>query len=141
MECREGDASTLAILTALRHRETALACAAERAFMRRLEGGCSAPVAAHAEVRGGGGGVLAIEGGVWSLCGTQSRTSRMTRRLPDLPTAETSPAADADAAAASIDSTHGWVCAEELGRELAEELLGQGAGPILDGAKELSAGK
>ena len=50
VECREGDAESLRAAASLAHRETLLACVAERAFMRLLEGGCSAPVAAHAEV-------------------------------------------------------------------------------------------
>ena len=50
VECREGDAESLRAASSLSHRETLLACVAERAFMRVLEGGCSAPVAAHAEV-------------------------------------------------------------------------------------------
>ena len=50
VECREGDAESLRAAAALAHRGTLLACVAERAFMRTLDGGCSAPVAAHAEV-------------------------------------------------------------------------------------------
>ena len=50
VECREGDAESLGAAAALAHRETLLACVAERGFMRTLDGGCSAPVAAHAEV-------------------------------------------------------------------------------------------
>ena len=50
VECRESDAESLRTASLLSRRETLLACVAERAFMRVLEGGCSAPVAAHAEV-------------------------------------------------------------------------------------------
>jgi hydroxymethylbilane synthase len=50
VECREGDADVLEAIGVLSHRETMLPCIAERAFMRELDGGCSAPVAAHAQV-------------------------------------------------------------------------------------------
>ncbi len=50
VECREGDDAVLGVVGALTHRETVLECIAERAFMKVLEGGCSAPVAAHAKV-------------------------------------------------------------------------------------------
>ncbi len=89
MECRSGDGATLALLSALSHRATALACAAERAFMRRLEGGCSAPVAAHAEVVAaqGEGEIIRIDGGVWSLDGKDTRwdekdAKRCTNQFP-----------------------------------------------------------
>ncbi len=48
IECREGDERVTAILGALAHRETALAVAAERAFMAAVEGSCRLPIAAHA---------------------------------------------------------------------------------------------
>jgi hydroxymethylbilane synthase len=41
------------IVKVLDHRETHAAVLAERAFLRRLEGGCQVPFAAHAEVAGG----------------------------------------------------------------------------------------
>jgi hydroxymethylbilane synthase len=36
----------------LNHRETEIACRAERAFLRGLGGGCQFPIAAHAVVEG-----------------------------------------------------------------------------------------
>ena len=50
VECREDDSNTLALLSPLSHRNTVIATVAERALMRTLEGGCSAPVAVHAKV-------------------------------------------------------------------------------------------
>ena len=132
MECREGDASALALLTPLRHKETALSCAAERAFMRRLEGGCSAPVAAHAEVRADGG-QLAIEGGVWSLCGRETRRASLSKRLPVCGLTPRPPG--------GMDTVTGWSLAEEAGTELADKLLQEGAGEILRRAKAETAAK
>ena len=80
VECREGDADVLAAVGELHHRDTLLACVAERAFMRRLEGGCSAPVAAHASAIEGG---LRLEGGVWSLDGAETRRAVMTVLFDD----------------------------------------------------------
>lgn len=48
VEAREGDEAVAALLKPLLDASTMLAVRAERAFMARLEGGCSAPLAAHA---------------------------------------------------------------------------------------------
>jgi len=50
VEVREGDARIQEIVSALNHPETALAARAERAFLRRLEGGCQVPVGALGRV-------------------------------------------------------------------------------------------
>ncbi|MGH9415942.1 MAG: hydroxymethylbilane synthase [Terriglobales bacterium] len=52
IECRAGDAATLAAIAALNHAPTATAATAERAVLRRLDCGCQAPVAAHATLAG-----------------------------------------------------------------------------------------
>jgi hydroxymethylbilane synthase len=52
IECREDDAELRRMLEALEHRLTRIAVTAERAFLARLEGGCTVPVAAHARVEG-----------------------------------------------------------------------------------------
>ncbi|MCB0985456.1 MAG: hydroxymethylbilane synthase [Ilumatobacter sp.] len=49
IECREGDATTAALLAAVDHAPTRAAVTAERAFLAELGTGCSLPVAAHAE--------------------------------------------------------------------------------------------
>jgi hydroxymethylbilane synthase len=48
VECRQDDKFTLALLGLLHHEATALAVAAERAFLRRLDGGCQVPIGAYA---------------------------------------------------------------------------------------------
>jgi hydroxymethylbilane synthase len=66
---RTGDTlASAAAERAVHHRPTAIAVAAERAFLRTLEGGCQVPVGAHAELRAGGelslhGRVVAVGGG------------------------------------------------------------------------------
>jgi hydroxymethylbilane synthase len=52
LEVRAGDAEVIEIASALDHRETRLATAAERAFLACLGGGCRLPMAALAEVEG-----------------------------------------------------------------------------------------
>jgi hydroxymethylbilane synthase len=52
VEVRAGDSATRAVVARLDHRPTHQAALAERAFLRRLEGGCQVPVGAYAEVDG-----------------------------------------------------------------------------------------
>jgi hydroxymethylbilane synthase len=48
IETRAGDAETIRCVEPLDHEPTRLACAAERALLRALGGGCQTPIAAHA---------------------------------------------------------------------------------------------
>ena len=50
IETRADDEFTLAMTSGLDHRETRLACLAERAFLRSLGGGCQFPIAGHAVI-------------------------------------------------------------------------------------------
>ena len=96
------------VRAAVHHEHTALAVEAERGFLRRLEGGCQVPVAAHAEVTAAGAGVtLRLCGRVIALGG---------ERLV---------AGEAEQPVRTAED------AELLGRSLAERLLGQGAAEIL----------
>jgi hydroxymethylbilane synthase len=51
VECRSDDAATIASLSLLDDLTTRTEVAAERALLAALEGGCTAPIGAHAEVR------------------------------------------------------------------------------------------
>lgn len=44
IECRLNDLTVIQMVNKLNHEETLLRCIAERTFLARLEGGCSAPV-------------------------------------------------------------------------------------------------
>ncbi|NJK80620.1 MAG: hydroxymethylbilane synthase [Chloroflexaceae bacterium] len=103
IETRAADAQTRHLLQPLDHPASRVAALAERALLRRLEGGCQVPMAAHAELETDGQHVH-LRGLVSSLDG--QRVVRGEQRGP------------ADAA-------------ETLGTELAEYLLAQGAGAIL----------
>lgn len=70
IQCREGDAGSLALLAALDHGPTRAAVLAERSFLLGLGGGCSAPVASLAKVAADGS--IAVEGLVASPDGKLS---------------------------------------------------------------------
>lgn len=98
--------SASAARQAVHHEEAALAVAAERAFLRRLEGGCQVPVAAFAR-RSDPGTTMRLHGRVISLGGKA--------------------AAEGHESASVVDE----VAAAELGTRLAERLLREGAERIL----------
>ncbi len=110
VECRVDDELINKLLKKLNHRATSLCVKAERAFLKKLEGGCQVPIGAYArlvsqksEVRSQKAGII-IEGLVGSLDGkTLIRGSKK----------------------GSIED------AESLGTKLAEILLSKGAGKIL----------
>ncbi len=101
LEARGSDLATLARLAPLDHPETRQRVEAERGLLRRLEGGCQVPIAAHATVKDGWLTLVAL---VASLDGTQ-----LVRGERSGPTAE----------------------ARALGEALGEELLAKGAAEIL----------
>ncbi|MHC4662900.1 MAG: hydroxymethylbilane synthase [Planctomycetota bacterium] len=102
VEIQGNDSSTGRILESLHCNTTALCCSAERAFLRRLEGGCQIPVGASAKISGGR---LNIDGVVADLAGKKViRGSAFG--MPD--------------------------DAEKTGVELAESLLESGAEEILN---------
>ena len=90
------------IVAVLDHPETHAAVFAERAFLRRLEGGCQVPFAAHAEV---GGGRILLRGLVASPDGKRILRGERSGVCEE---------------------------SEGLGTALAEDLLDRGAGEIID---------
>lgn len=74
IETRSDDEVSIAATSKLNHRETALACRAERAFLRSLGGGCQFPIAAHAVVENN---VLKLEGLVASPSGEEILRDRL----------------------------------------------------------------
>jgi len=106
---RSGDTETQRLLVALDDREARLAATAERALLRRLEGGCQVPLGALATVQGGDLSLMAC---ICALDGARQLSARGQ-----------TPAVDA--------------AAEALGVRLAEELLARGAADLM--AKEREA--
>ena len=100
--CADHDAGAKSVLRgALHHAPTAVTITAERAFLRRLEGGCQAPIGAHAQFEDG---KLRLDGCVASVDGSHLVRRHRTGHRKD---------------------------AEALGVALAEEVIEQGAAEIL----------
>jgi hydroxymethylbilane synthase len=101
IECRADDQVVIDRLAVLDDPDARATALAERALLRRLEGGCQVPIAAYAEHHDG---QLALSGLVGSLDGSTILRKQMS---------------------GSIDTS------EQLGTELAEHLLAAGALAIL----------
>jgi len=102
VEIRADDAKVREIVSVLDDPETRNCVTAERAFLRRLEGGCQVPIGAMARVEGDR---IYLEGVVGSLDGDKNLRDGITGDI-----------ADADA----------------LGTRLAEQMLEKGAAEILE---------
>ena len=102
VETRADDAEVLRIVASIDDRDSRLATAAERAFLRRLGGGCRIPVAALATIKNG---ELRLDGLVVDPQGRQAFRGEMTGAPAD---------------------------AESLGERLAASLLSEGASEILE---------
>lgn len=103
IETRNNDSAVKEIVSALDHKPTRLACEAERAFLKRLGGGCLVPIAAHAEIEDG---FLRLTGLVTNPDGSETVRGELSGPLN---------------------------AAEALGQMLADDLLSRGAGRILAG--------
>ncbi len=105
VECRSGDVELVALLAALDDPDSRTAVAAERSLLAALEGGCTAPVGALAQVaEGDDGPELYLRGLVAAVDGTDA-----VRLSATGPTSE----------------------AVEVGRRLAAELLDLGAADLM----------
>ena len=71
VQCRADDQTTLNLLAALEDNSTRRAVTAERAFLSGLGGGCSVPVAAFAEVKDQASNAIVLTGLVASIDGKQ----------------------------------------------------------------------
>lgn len=102
IELRVGDEQTAALIDVLRDEQTSICVTAERALNTRLNGGCQVPIGGFAELSGD---TLFIRGLVGSVDGTQMLYAQ---------------------AQGSKEQ------AEQLGIQVADELLAQGADKILE---------
>lgn len=104
LECRADDEEVRRLLSLYNDRATELAVTAERAFLRRLNGGCQIPLGAYAEIVGEENGQPILK--LISMVGTRdgSRLLKCERTGSD---------------------------PQQLGLEAAEQLLAQGADEIL----------
>jgi len=85
LEIREDAASALVErIAAVDHRPTRLTATAERGVLARLEAGCSAPIAAHATIKGRAeGDVLTLTATVYAPDGTSELTVSDTESLDE----------------------------------------------------------
>ncbi|WP_269799165.1 hydroxymethylbilane synthase [Glycomyces xiaoerkulensis] len=116
VECRKADKTSARISSMLNDRYSQAAVAAERGLLERLEAGCSAPVAALADVSEGsspGQIDLYLRGAAFAVDGSAFERLSTTATLTDA--AEADPAAEAAA----------------VGRALAGDLLNNGAEQLL----------
>ncbi|MGH7443512.1 MAG: hydroxymethylbilane synthase, partial [Longimicrobiales bacterium] len=100
--CRTDDDDTRALLAALEHAPTRAATTAERTLLRTLEGGCQIPIGALATVDGAH---LRIHAFVASIAGTTSVRGESAGAVSD---------------------------AEQIGAQLAHDMIARGASRILD---------
>jgi len=107
IECRADDAATHALIDPLNDTDTRYRTLAERAMNATLSGGCQAPVAGYSELDNG---ILHLRGLVGQPDGSEMIRGEISGPVAD---------------------------AEQLGQQLADDLLARGARPILD---ELLAG-
>lgn len=119
IEIREGDARTIALTQALDDRPTRLAVLAERALLRRLEGGCQVPIGALGTLDGGR---LVLRGLVADL---EGRTVVRAREEGVIAPGE--PGSIFAGEPGGIERE-----AEAIGERLALRLLEMGARPILE---------
>lgn len=101
LECRAADSEVLALIQPLLHEETDVCVRAERAFNAYLEGGCQVPIAGYATLQNG---QIHIEGRVGSADGQTLLRAELTDEASN---------------------------AQQLGENLARNLLEQGAGELL----------
>ena len=111
IECRAGDAATLALLAGLDHPDSRSAVAAERALLAELEAGCSAPIGALAVVADDDSGPeLFLRASVTALDGSDAVRQSATGSLTD---------------------------ADGVGRRLAAALLADGADQMMAAANDV----
>lgn len=105
IEIRDNDTQVREIVSVLNNDETFRCITAERAFLRRLEGGCQVPIGAFARIEGD---QLHLEGVVGNLDGSKNLRERISGYVTD---------------------------ADALGTRLAERMLENGAGEILESVR------
>jgi hydroxymethylbilane synthase len=102
IECRLADPVITETIAFFNHPDTAYAVRAERALLKRCEGGCQVPIAAHGTVNGG---ILHLVGFIAAVDGSRSVRGEISGPVEQF---------------------------EQLGIQLADQLLGDGGKAILE---------
>jgi hydroxymethylbilane synthase len=119
IECRIDDDYINSLIKSLNHYETAVCVRAERAFLKRLGGGCQIPIAAHARLRSQGSGIR----------GQGSYSELTTENCQLIMDGLVGSVSGERIIKGSIEGREGD--AEKIGARLAEDLLSRGADKIL----------
>ncbi|XP_041732937.1 porphobilinogen deaminase-like [Coregonus clupeaformis] len=137
IEVRARDKDILEMVSVLHDPNTVLRCIAERAFLRRLEGGCSVPVAVHTEVKDS---QLYLTGAVYSLDGSDSLKETMQTGIASDNKVEEQVDEGVQRAGITANKMPGPAqdASEKLGLDLANLLLSKGAKEILTVARQLN---
>ncbi|XP_029570355.1 porphobilinogen deaminase [Salmo trutta] len=137
IEVRAKDKDILEMVSVLHDPNTVLRCIAERAFLRRLEGGCSVPVAVHTEVKDS---QLYLTGAVYSLDGSDSLKETMQTSIASDNKVEERVDEWVQRVGVTANNMPGPAqdASEKLGLDLANLLLSKGAKEILTLARELN---
>ena len=121
VETRADDARMNQLILPLNDPESFVTCTAERSFLRTLGGGCSVPIGVHSNLTQSTG-KFCMTGAVFSLDGSEVVKEKLER---DLPTKYTEQSPD------------DWIAfADKFGSDLAQCVLDNGAGPILEKVKQ-----
>uniref|UniRef100_A0A8C7QT00 Porphobilinogen deaminase n=2 Tax=Oncorhynchus TaxID=8016 RepID=A0A8C7QT00_ONCMY len=137
IEVRARDEDILEMVSVLHDPDTVLRCIAERAFLRRLEGGCSVPVAVHTEVKDS---QLYLTGAVYSLDGSDSLKETMQTSIASDNKVEERVDERVQRVGVTANNMPGPAqdASEKLGLDLANLLLSKGAKEILTVARQLN---
>ncbi|CAN9510971.1 unnamed protein product [Ophioblennius macclurei] len=137
VEVRARDADILEMVSVLHDPDTVLRCIAERAFLKRLEGGCSVPVAVHTQVKDC---QLYLTGAVYSLDGSESLKETMQTSIAGESEAQQKVDEQVQRVGVTAAKVPGDAQdrAERLGTDLADLLLTKGAKEILTVARQLN---
>ncbi|XP_065347724.1 porphobilinogen deaminase [Cloeon dipterum] len=137
IECRSDDQKTVDFLAPLHDRSTVLRVVAERSLLKKLGGGCSAPVAVNCTLDDNDN--LSLEAGVWSLDGKKSLKKKLSAVIAtkDEPPKKMTKKEDtlfAGILAGKLLKDE-LEMAQDLGIKVAEELVAEGALDIMEEAR------
>ncbi|CAH0393404.1 unnamed protein product [Bemisia tabaci] len=144
VECRENDPKTLSLLESLHDFETVCCVIAERSFLRKLEGGCSAPVGVYSKFINN---TIQFVGAVWSLNGKKElkleEKLNLNEACPDSDETEEPKSKlmhlekkNFVGIAAGSFSLSKLAAVENFGEEVANTLIKRGASEIMSEAKD-----
>jgi hydroxymethylbilane synthase len=116
LEARRADDRILALLAPLEHEDTRVTVEAERAFLRKLEGGCQLPIAAHAQL-------------------SHNRTRLRIDALVGSPDGQELISTGSDRAIGELSLADRIRVATDVGLEIAEHMLDKGAARLIEAAR------